>query len=52
MIEQRSGERTGVVADTTILVGQHVVEGFADGEHVIMAGFAVIHDSRMIKGCR
>ena len=52
MIEHRSGEGTGRMTDTAILIGQRMELCFTSGQHTIMTGPAVIHDSDMIKRCR
>jgi len=52
MIEHRPGEGTGRMTDTAILIGQRMELCFTSGQHTIMTGPAVIHDSDMIKRCR
>lgn len=52
MIEGCRNEGTGIMADTTILIGRHMIGFLRRRETSRVTGRAVIHDTRMIKGCR
>ena len=51
MIEHCSGEGTGRMTDTAILIGQRMELCFTCGEFTIMTRRAVIHDPDMVKRC-
>ena len=52
MIERRRYEGSGVVANTTILIGRHMAIDFTLREEAVMAGLAIIHDTNVRKGSR
>ena len=52
MIEHGPDEGTGVMTDTTVLIGRHMVGRFADGKDIVVTGAAVIDDTRMAECCR
>lgn len=52
MIEHRTDKRAGVMTDTAILIGRHMVGRFADGKHIIMTRAAIVHDAGVTECCR
>ena len=52
MIEHGADEGAGVMTDTAVLIGPHMVGRFADGECIIVAGPAVIDDTSVTECCR
>jgi len=52
VIEHCANKGAGIMTDTAILIGRHMGQRFADGEHIVMTGAAIIHDACMIERCR
>jgi len=52
MIEHGADEGAGVVTDTAVLIGRHVVGRLADREHVIVTRAAIVDDAGMAECCR
>ena len=52
MIEHSADKGAGVMTDTAVLIGRHVVGRLADGKDIIVAGAAVIHDACVAERCR
>ena len=50
MIEHSADKGSGVMTDSTILIGQYMAARFTYGKYIVMTGAAVIHDACMIKG--
>ncbi len=52
MVKHGPDEGAGVMTDTTVLIGRHMVGRFADRKDIIVAGAAVIDDTVMTECCR